>query len=216
VFPTLQQPEPIAKLLCADEELETATDNAVIPVTPIACESFVSDAMWHIFCGFLVMENLDTTAQSQCGSAELELTTEDMCTVLKGLNDCSIGFWRLAEARMPAAARLRELGSPFKRRRGAPGNQCSHRALGGHAVEMNRREQSARRFETQGPGAVSKSKRDESFALAILHLVGAYRAMEVLSASAFPSGAPDSFELACRCLCTALVTLDACLASCVD
>jgi hypothetical protein len=52
------------------------------------------------------------------------------------------------------------------------------------------------------------SEMETALASAILQLVGAYRAIDVLSASPFPTGAPHSFELACHCLCSALVGLD--------
>jgi hypothetical protein len=67
-----------------------------------------------------------------------------------------------------------------------------------------------------GRASNTESEWGESLASAILHLVGAYKAMETLSASTLRSGAPDSFELASHCLCAALVTLDACLARSVD
>ena len=66
-----------------------------------------------------------------------------------------------------------------------------------------------RATQQTGRASITNSKWEESLATAILHLVGAYRAMEILSASAFPSGAPVAFELACHCLCNALLTLDA-------
>jgi hypothetical protein len=98
-------------------------------------------------------------------------------------------------------------------------------------VETKPREQSVPESVMQGPigglhgsirpdhsadremdcASITQSEWEDLLASAVLHLVGAYRAMETLSGSAFPAGAPGSFEIACHCLCTALVTLDACL-----
>ena len=204
---TLQQPEQVAGF---------RQDDAKIPVTPMACESFVSHAMRHLLSGFLIVENLSAKSRSVCGSLELGLTSESICTVLRELNDCSVGFWRLPQARIPAVARLRELGGPLKRRHGLPDGKCRHEAAASHAVETKPRQPFAPEFVSQGPVPNSEPEWGQSLALAILHLVGAYRAMDILSASAFPSGAPDSFDLACHCLCTALLTLDACLTWSVD
>jgi hypothetical protein len=234
---TLRHAEPIAEPLRPDAELDTAADYDTDPETPMACESLVADAIGHLLSGFLIVKNLDATSRSVCGSVTtLELTSENICTVLKELNNCSVGFWQLPKAQIPVVARLREFRGPYKRRRGAPERKCERDAPADHAVEMKPRDQFAREIVAQrslrgpsssirsdpwstlqaGRASITKSEWEESLASAILHLLGAYRAIEILSASAFPSGALDSFELACHCLCAALVTLDACLAGCVD
>jgi hypothetical protein len=234
---TLQQAESIAERLRPDAELDTAADYDMGPDTPMACESLVADAIGHLLSGFLIVENLDATSRSVRGSVTtLELTSENICTVLKELNDCSVGFWQLPKARIPVVARLREFRGPYKRRRGAQEGKCRRDAPADHAVKMKPRDPLAREFVAQGPlrgpsssirsnpcssrqagrASITKSEWEESLASAILQLLGAYRAIEILSPSAFPSGALDSFERACHCLCTALVTLDACLAGCVD
>ena len=210
---TLHHALPIAEL--RRDDIDMAADYP-IPNTPMACESVVTDAVRHLFSGFLMVEKIDATSRSRWDSVTLELTSENICTVIKELNHCSIGFWRLPAARISAGTRSREFAVAFKRRRGAPENKCRPDTPADLAVATKPREQVAPEFVTQGRASISKPKWDESLALAILHLVGAYKAMELLSASAFPSGAPDSFELACRCLCTALVTLDTCFAGCAD
>ena len=88
--------------------------------------------------------------------------------------------------------------------------QGSHVELGGSI----RRDQVATHQEDGA--STTHSEWEGSLASAVLHLVGAYRAMETLSASAFPAGAPRSFESASHCVCTALVTLDTCLAGRVE
>jgi hypothetical protein len=233
---TLLHTEPIAEPLLPDAELDTADVHAISPDTPMAYESFVADAMRHLLSGFLMVENLDATSRSLCGSVTtLELTSGNICTVLKELNDCSVEFWRLPKARR-AVVRSREFRGTYKGRRGAREAKCRRGAPAEHAAEMKSPDQFTREFMTQVPrhgtrssirsdcwsnhqrggASITKSEWEESLASVILHLLGAYRALEILSASAFPSGAPDSFELACHCLFTALVTLDACLAGCVD
>jgi hypothetical protein len=235
----LRHAEPIAERLRPDAGLDTAADYDMDPETPMACESLVADAIGHLLSGFLIVKNLDARSRSVCGSVttlELTLTSENICTVLKELNDCSVGFSQLPKTQIPVVARLREFRGPYKRRCGAPDRKCRRDAPADHAVEMKPRDQFAREFVAQRPlrgpsssirsdpwsthqagrTSITKSEWEESLASAILHLLGAYRAIEILSASAFPSGALDSFELACHCLCAALVTLNGCLAGCVD
>jgi hypothetical protein len=51
---------------------------------------------------------------------------------------------------------------------------------------------------------------ESALAAATLHLVDAYKAVDILSKSPFAESAPYSFELAWQCLCTSLLALDEC------
>ncbi len=142
VMLTLRHAEPIAERLRPDAELNTAADYDMDPETPMACESLVADAIGHLLSGFLIVKNLDATSRSVCGSVTtLELTSENICTVLKELNHCSVGFWQLPKAQIPVVARLREFRGPYKRRRGVPARKCERDAPADHAVEMRPRDQ---------------------------------------------------------------------------
>jgi hypothetical protein len=233
---TLQQPDSIAERHLPVAE-QRAADNANGPDTPMACESFLADAMCHLLSGFLIVEDLDASCRSQRGSViPLYFISENIRAALKELDNCSVEFWRFTNARIPAVPRFRELRDPYKRRRAATEGKCRRDAPAAHGVEMRLRDhlvpevgmrmatvtsdREIRPTRESNPqtarASITKSECEESLASGILHLVGAYRAMEVLSASALPSGAPESFELACRCLCTSLVYLDAYLATSVD
>jgi hypothetical protein len=233
---TLQQPDSIAERHLPVAE-RRAADNANGPDTPMACESFLADAMCHLLSGFLIVEDVDASSRSQSGSViPLHFISENIRAALKELDNCSVEFWRFTKARMAAGPRFRELRDPYRRRRASTQGNCGRDAPALHGVETrlgkhlvpevvmqmatgtsDREIRPARESNPQTACAsITKSECEESLASAILHLVGAYRAMEVLSASALPSGAPESFELACRCLCTSLVYLDAYLATSVD
>jgi hypothetical protein len=73
------------------------------------------------------------------------------------------------------------------------------------------------RVHPEEQSAIGQEQSDASkiasiIAAATLHVVDAYRAIEALSESEFPAGAPYSFELACQSICTALIALDECSA----
>ena len=222
---TLDHGKPMAERLGLEARPNRVADYAIDPDMPMACESQVADAVCHLLSGFLIVEGLgEVSRQTRRSVTALAATAQNISTVLQELNECSLGFWRIPQARIPASERrLRGSRRPFRCRRDAPGD---------HGVETKPREQSVPESVTQGPigglhgslrpghgadremdrASITQSEWEDSLASAVLHLVGAYRAMETLSGSAFPAGAPGSFEIACHCLCTALVTLDTCLA----
>jgi hypothetical protein len=208
---TLQEAKPIAERLRPEEGRVGTTTNAAFDIdTPMACESYVADAVSHLFSGFLIVEDLAAATRPVGGSqTPLDRSSKDIATVLVELNDCSVGFWLMPRGTVSRVARLRGFCAPSKRRRSTPEEGKPDAAAAG-ALEVK---------QPQGvefhAGRLAKKRPEwaNSLALATLHLVGAHRAMEQLSESSFPMGAPGSFELACHCLCAALATLDACLAN---
>jgi hypothetical protein len=209
--------------------LTRTTDYAIDPDMPMAYESLVADAVCHLFSGLLIVEHLNGTPRHPlplCSVTALAVTEQNISTALEELNECNLGFWRL----LPQA-RIRASERPPGYRESS---RCDRDFPGHHAVGTKSRKQSEPASLTQGangglngpirqddPGShqmdhasITHSEWEDSLASAVLHLVGAFRAMETLSASAFPAGAPGSFEVACHCLCSALVTLDTCLAGC--
>jgi hypothetical protein len=208
----LQQGKPIAERLRPEVEHYTWTDVFTGPDTPMACEPYVAYAVCHLLSGFLIVENLAATSRPVSGSSTpLECSSKNIATVMKELNDCSVGFWLMPRAPDPAVTRLRGICGAYKRRGRAPEASGEAVKAADGPVEVKSSHASDHQAE---PVAGTRSEWGNSLALAILHLVGAYTAMEPLSESSFPAGAPESFELACHCLCDALVTLDACLADC--
>ena len=215
---------PNAERLDLDVGLDGSADYAIEPDMPMACESRVADAIWHLLSGFVIVEGLGAKTRQPSSMSALAVTAQDISTVLVELDECSLGFWRLLlQAGMPRSKRPRWSWLPFR---------CSRD--GDRAVGAKPRQQSQPESVTRGSiggfrgsvrpdqWATDRMERDsivisdwaDSLASVVVHLVGAYRAMEALSASAFPAGAPGSFEIACHCLCSALVTLDTFLAGC--
>jgi hypothetical protein len=208
---TLQEARPIAERLRPEGSIGTTTNAPFEMDTPMACESYVADAVSHLLSGFLIVEDLAVASRPVGGSqTPLDRSSKDIATVLVELNDCSVGFWLMPRAPISRVARLRRLCAPSKRRRSTPDGGTSTAVAYG-ALEVK---QSQDVEFHAGSLALKRPEWAISMALATLHLVGAHRAMERLSKSSFPMGAPESFELACHCLCAALVTLDACLANC--
>ncbi len=220
---TLDYGKPMAEQLGPDARPNRATDYAIDPDMPVAYESLVADAVCHLFSGFLIVESLSDTSRHprpRRSVTALAVTAQIISTALAELNECSLGFWRLLpQARIRGSERPSGYCRPFR---------CGHDVPGDHAVETKPREQSVPECLTQVPigglhgsirqdhwpthqmdrASITQSEWEDSLASAVLHLVGAYRATETLSASAFPAGAAGSFEIACHCLCTALVALD--------
>jgi hypothetical protein len=206
---TLQEVKPIAQRLRGEEGIDTTT-LAIGPDTPMACESYVADAVSHLLSGFVIVEDLAAVIRPVGGSqTPLDRSSKDIATVLVELNDCSVGFWLIPRAPVSRVARLRGFCAPSKRRRSTPEGGKPDVAADG-ALEL--KQPQGVEFHA-GPLARKRPEWANSLAVATLHLVGAHRAMERLSESSFPMGAPGSFELACHCLCAALATLDACLAN---
>ena len=224
---TLDYGKPITERLGPDARSNRAADYAIDLDMPPAYEPHVADAVCHLLSGFRIVEDLGTASRPPRRSVTaLAVTSQNISTVLKELNECSLGYsLPLPQSRIPASERLRGSHRPFRCRRDAPEDD---------AVETKPRKQCVPEFVARGPvgglgrsirrdhgptnqvdrASITPSEWEDSLASAVLHLVRAYRAMEALSASAFPASAPDSFEIACHCLCTALVTLDTCLAAC--
>jgi hypothetical protein len=209
---TLQEVRPIAQRLRGEEYIDTTTVAAIRPDTPMACESYVADAVCHLFSGLLIVEDHRTSSPPVSGpQTPLGCSSRNIATVLTELNNCSVQFWLLPRAPVPPVARLRALCGPSKRRCRAQVARGEPVVAPGNALEVKAPRPSHLHAV---PLARTNPEWENSLALAILHLVGAYRAMEMLSESSFPAGAPESFELACHGLCAALVALDAYLADC--
>jgi hypothetical protein len=227
----LGQVVPTTERLGTDAEEDTAADYAIGLDAPVACESFVADAMCELLSAFLIVEDLCTTPQSIFRSeAVLDLASDNIRTALKCLNDCSVAFWRLLKLQVPGVIGLSQLCSSNKRRRGLPEGDCGCSEPSSRSLQVKPREQPRSGLVTWAPvralnasikseccstvqaslASLTEVESEQRLAAAILHLVDAHRAMEALSVSDLPSGAPESFESAYCCLCTALVTLDAC------
>lgn len=230
---TLDHGRPMAEQLGPDArptEPTRTTAYAIDPDMPMAYESLVADAVCHLLSGLLIVEDLNGTPRYPrplCSVTALAVTEQNISTAVEELSECSLGFWLLRQARIRASE-----GSPQY----CESSRCEHGSPGHHAEGTRSRKQSESASLTQGANggldgpirqvdpeshqmdhpSITHSEWEDSLASAVLHLVGAYKAMETLSASAFPAGAPVSFEVACHCLCTALVTLDTCLARCAN
>ena len=224
---TLDHGKPRTERLDLDPRPNRVVGRAIDPDMPMACEPHVADAICHLLSGFLILEDLAATPPSQRRSVTaLAVTAQNISTVLQVLNDCSAAFWRLPQTQIPASAHLGWSRRAFRCRRDAQGDHAEERKPREHSLpELQSQERIGELGSSGRPyrGATDQMNHDSitqpewEYLLApvVLHLVGAYRAMETLSASTFPAGAPDSFEIACHCLCTALVTLDTCLAASV-
>lgn len=172
----------------------------------MAYESLVADAMCHLLTGFVMVGNLAPTLHGDRRSAcSFDLASENIGIVLEKLNECSHAFWLLPQSRKSTLSRLREFCGAFKyqqRQREAP-----------QVMEISSDHRLT--YETRAASAGPNVREiDEALASAILQLVSAYRAIDALSVTPFPRGAPHSFELACCCLCTALVHLENCSLGC--
>jgi hypothetical protein len=228
---TLQQAEAISQRLSSDGEHDTVPDGLVDPATAMACESIVAGAMSHLLSGFFVLKNLRTTSTSLDESeiTTLGLASEDIATVLARLNQCSVAVWLLPKVRDGAASRLwKRCSSNHRvdavdnsRQQSAPGKRLERstvREPESNLVTHRRIRESDNSVLSDPPylqlvdsNSTARSEWEQRLAWAILHLVVANTAMEALSISAFPWGAPESFKDACFRLCAALVTLDECL-----
>jgi hypothetical protein len=216
---TLEQARPIAERLGPDANSDREAKDTTGFHGSMASDSYVADAVCHLLSGFLIVQNLGGAPSRTLrpSATPLEVVSQNICTALEALNECSLEFWLLPQVRNSTSARAQRFRNRLNFRRDAPVD---------HAVDRRPREQTASESVTQAPaggrefthqtvcGSIIESEWEKPLAAAILQLVGAYRAMEILSESAFPAGAPRSFALACHCLCTALATLDTCLAGC--
>jgi hypothetical protein len=229
----IEQAGPITARLRLDVEDDMVTECVGRQHGPMVSESYVADAMSHLLGAFLILDDPGTISRSPRGSAaSLGSTAENISIAINQLNHCSVAFWRHPKDETPAAIRLREIWNVYKCKRGASDARRNRDDFaGGRTTSFQARErftaESSKRFLSvptistmPDPGSThqarlsgTNSEWEHSLALAILHLVRAYEAMEMLSASSFPLGAPESFELVCHCLCTALTALDTCWSS---
>jgi len=191
----------------AEPDGNGAAHSVVYVYTPMACESLVADAMCHLLAAFVMIQNPSRSSRTYDGSPNaLDLANENICMVLERLSECSYAFWMLPKRRNLVLARVHEYCDVFKRKYRAWEDP--------HVTEIG----SKRQFLLAGVSltAIEENARETetTLAVAILQLIDAYRAIDALSASPFPAGAPYSFELACYCLCTALVSLEECSKGC--
>jgi hypothetical protein len=81
---------------------------------PMACESLVADAVCHLVTGFFTIEKLGPEIQNSSQVADpLEKVSENICTVLERLDECSNAFWLSLKVRSPTLCRVRRLGDAF-------------------------------------------------------------------------------------------------------
>jgi hypothetical protein len=216
---TLDHAQPIAErvnLSAGTHRLAGDTDVLT------AWDTHVADAMCHLLSGFLIVEDLGRESSRTLfrPAPVLDVISQNISTALERLNDCSFEIWLLPQARTPASVRLRG----FCRRLRLGRDLTVHcRVNAGPSEEIAAGTVTERPSGVQGSSTWSghwSTKRacvsvepewEDSLAAALLHLVGAYRAMELLSSSTFPAAAPRAFAVSCDCLCTALATLDSCL-----
>jgi hypothetical protein len=221
-----------------DTEVESGTDEYRLENLGSAadCETIVVDAMRHLLSGFLILDNLRTGPQplDESVSRMFGFVSLDIASVLSSLNDCSVGFW--AKAKADSFQLRRQSNTNGQRSDRAHGH---HRAPRGETNPFTRsvaqdahdsallRESQARTqrgsVEAKRPSLQLVSSDPtpnpewvRQAASATLDLVRVNAALEALSYSAYPWGAPESFESACFRLCLALVTLDDCLATAGD
>jgi hypothetical protein len=233
---TLQRAEAISQRLSSDGEHDTAPNRLVDPATAMACESLVAGAMSHLLSGFFVLKNLHATSTSLDESeiTALGLASEDIATVLARLNECSVAVWLLPKVRDGVASRLwKRCSSNHRvdavdncRQQSAPGERLQRSSVREPEsnLVMHRQIRESNNsvpsdpplLQLVGSNSTARSEWEQRLAWVILHLVAANTAMEALSISAYPWGAPESFKDACSRLCAALVTLDECLGGADD
>ena len=204
----------IAERLGLDSDPHTVANGATNAAGPKAWDSHLADAMCHLLSGFLIVEDVGgASSRTLCGPATtLEVIASNLSRALQELNECSLKISLGPQARVRKSVGLRA----FCRRINLWRDPTVHRPF-----DVKPRDEILSEFLTErSTGAYSafamKPEWDERLAAALLHLVGAYRAMELLSTSPLPAGAPRSFGVACHCLCTALEALDRCVSSCDD
>jgi hypothetical protein len=203
------------------------------------CETIVVDAMRHLLSGFLILDNLRTGSQplDKSVSCMLGFVSLDIASVLSSLNDCSVRFWAKAKADSRRGFRLRRQSNTNGHRsdRGHGHHRGPRRetnpftrsvAQDPHDSALLRESQARTQrcsVEPKRPSLQLVSSHPtpnpewvRQAASATLDLVRVNAALEALSYSAYPWGAPESFESACFRLCLALVTLDDCLAAAGD
>jgi hypothetical protein len=235
----LQQDVATTKRPSTDPQYETAQFPTESPETPMECEAVVGDAMRNLLSGFLILDNLRSTPRplDEPAARTLGFASQDVAAVLNSLNDCSVGFWRLLNLENRRTFRFRTRFSPDQRASDqASGNGCRHsaRAQGHGQSSVQECHESAHlassksRWESgsihSGTGSFPLTDSQDAtrrgwvqrLASATLLLVDANAALEALSYSAYPWGAPESFKNACFRLCTALVTLGECLDGTAD
>jgi hypothetical protein len=230
---TLQPSETVGDRRHVDDASGNAQCGIEVPSTPTACEKVVADAMRDLISGFIHLDNLRLPSRSLGVSISitLEFVCFDVTTTLKSLNKCSVEFVKLTSQQNRKI--LRSWG------RSDPKNHRSDSRLGQRSWHRKRPSGCSRPADLELAGCIRSSSvvptgvssiRSESLPLhvvradptprdlwvqpvaaATLDLVAANTALEALSYSAYPWGAPETFKVACYRLWSALVTLDECL-----
>lgn len=218
---SLDHAQPIAERYGLDTVPHTVANEATDTDGTLAWDSQVADAMCHLLSGYLIVEDVSGASARTLSRppTALDVIAKNISSALRELNECSLEIWLFPQAGTRASAGLRG----FCRRFNLWRDPTMH-----HPLNLKPRQPIVSDFVTEGSGALgshwsthSEDSRfimqpewEERLAAALLHLVGAYRAMERLSRSPLPSGAPCSFAVACHCLCTALAVLDMCVSRC--
>jgi hypothetical protein len=198
---------------------------------PMAYELLVADAVCHLLTTFFTIEQRSPELQVDHRIAEtLEWASNQICTALQSLDQCSNAFWLMEQSRNRARCSVRRLRHVFGDRRRErrdrqarvidpdrplprPGAGCAQGSTV-RAISMMpdlRRLDWAHRNSASSPNV---SGADQPLSSSIVQMVGAYRALDELSRTRFPWAAPLSFERACRCLCAALARMDECSRTC--
>jgi len=91
---TLQEVRPIAQRLRGEEYIDTTTVAAIRPDTPMACESYVADAVCHLFSGLLIVEDHRTSSPPVSGpQTPLGCSSRNIAT--KSGSEANLGCRRL-------------------------------------------------------------------------------------------------------------------------
>jgi hypothetical protein len=173
---------------------------------PMACESLVADAVCHLLTGFFMIEKLSVQPHRD-GTDFLDWASENICVVLESLDECSNAFWSSQKRRGPMLSRSNDVPRARKGRR-REREDPPESDVGAREPLRPPGAASGQTPTTQGPS--NNSGEDKALSSSLLQLVGAYRAMDALSVTPFRCSAPFAFELACHCLCTAIVALEEC------
>jgi len=185
----------------------TRADHPTRPVgVPMLCESLAADAVCHLLTGFFMIEKLSGEPHAdRRASHSFERASENVCTVLESLDECSNAFWLSQKDESPEVLRVRDIPRAFKgRRRGREARPKSEIGAGRPVAQLGAPNAPARSV-SGGSGA---SEDEKALSSALLQLVGAYRAMDALSSTPFRTSSPFAFELGCHCLCAAIVALE--------
>jgi hypothetical protein len=224
---TMRQAEIVGNCYRNDDGRGGAVSGIVIPHTPPACELLVANAIRDLRSGFVRLDSLRTMSRGIDAWVVimLELVCLDIQTTLTRLNTCSVEFSRLQTQHDRRDVRFWKRTHPTRHGSDAVSRQQNGDQLGDRSAEPP--------HETSEPshcqaGSIRhqllplRSARTDSkpqglwvrpMASATLDLIAVNYALEALSHSTYPWGAPNSFKEACCRLCGALVALDECLSA---